>query len=173
MLDRMVALRKEGYTSVQIGAVVGASERTVKRYLGGVTPELERRLGIERGKLLNVYAAWLENLVLGALKWGIGTLNTMLVALREAMRRMDDLTVGRLCQSKRARDRFFDEFVRASPIGKRIEEYNARTLDARSAITPELLASNENARDWPLLAMARRSTVDLGKMLLDCKIEVR
>ena len=41
LLDRMVELRRQGFSHQQIAEKVQPSERTVRRYLQGVTPKLE------------------------------------------------------------------------------------------------------------------------------------
>ena len=49
-LDRMVELRQQGFSMMEIAADVGRSERTVRRYVRDVTPELrvdDQNVGVD------------------------------------------------------------------------------------------------------------------------------
>ena len=53
LLDKMVALRRSGYSLREIAEKVGRSERTVRRYVKDVEPQVEIRMDIDTDQLMD------------------------------------------------------------------------------------------------------------------------
>lgn len=108
MVDRMIALRRQGVSHVDIAHQLGCSERTVRRHTHGVSPQL-----VHAGDQTGV----------NLLDWGVGQLGAAqrqrhmsLLELDLAVKRwraavsaLDPLTVERLERDSKLRGAFFDE----------------------------------------------------------------
>lgn len=56
LLDRMVELRKKGFSHREIAQKVGRSERTVRRYTKGISPRVELPMQPKRVDVLVAYS---------------------------------------------------------------------------------------------------------------------
>jgi len=108
MVDRMIALRRQGFSHLDIARQLRCSERTVRRHTHGVSPQL-MHAGDQTGVDL--------------LEWGVRqfgaaqhqrhlTLQELDLAIkrwRAAVSALDPLTVERLERDAKLRGVFFDE----------------------------------------------------------------
>lgn len=108
MVDRMIALRRQGFSHLDIAHQLGCSERTVRRHTHGVSPQL-----VHAGDQTGV----------NLLDWGVGqlgkvrrqqhlTLQELDLAIkrwRASVSTLDPLTVERLERDSELRGAFFDE----------------------------------------------------------------
>ena len=112
LANRMVALRKQRFSHKEIADKVERSERTVRRYTKGVSPQVELPAQPKRVDVLvacsKVILAYRERL-------GLDTeeVDVVLKELRKALDRKDPLTLEWLATDRRARlDFLVDEFLR-------------------------------------------------------------
>lgn len=112
LLDRMVALRRQGFSLHEIAEKVHRAERTVRRYLKGVTPKLELPTAPKRVDLLARYC----QLILQfrpKLRLSTDEVDLVLKKLRKALEQKDPLTLEWLATDPRARGDFLlKEFLR-------------------------------------------------------------
>ena len=108
MVDRMIALRRQGFSHLDIAHQIGCSDRSVRRHTHGVSPQL-----VHAGDPTGV----------NLLDWGGGqlgdvqrqrhlTLQELDLAIkrwRAAVSALDPLTVERLERDSKLRGAFFDE----------------------------------------------------------------
>jgi len=133
LLDHMVELREQGFTSRGIAAEVGVSERTVKRYVSGVSPSLHRKPGLDSQEMLARLFNWVISLC-RLMRLGFKDENKLALALREEVEGLDDLIVDQLREDERARRKFFIEFVLGSWLGKRAEFERECSPDLRHVL---------------------------------------
>ena len=112
LLDRMVALRRQGFSHQQIAEKVKRSERTVRRYLRGVAPKLELPAAPKRVDVLQ-RCTQLILLWLPKLKLDTQEVDIVLKKLRKTLEQKDPLTLEWLATDPRARRDFLvKEFLR-------------------------------------------------------------
>jgi hypothetical protein len=101
----MVALREQGFSHREIGQKVDRSERTVRRYIKGVSPKLELPSQPKRVDVLvacsNVILALRQRLELDTAE-----VDLVLKALRKALDQKDPLTLAWLGTDRHARGDF-------------------------------------------------------------------
>ena len=112
LANQMVALREQGFSHREIAQKVGRSERTVRRYTKGVSPQVELPAQPKRVDVLvacsKVILAYRERLELDTEE-----VDVVLKELRRALDRKDPLTLEWLSTDRRARlDFLVDEFLR-------------------------------------------------------------
>ena len=112
LLDRMVELRKQGFSHREIAQKVSRSVRTVGRYLRGVSPQLQLPTTPKRVDVL----AWCSARILAWVqpRWKMTPkeVDVMLKRLRKVIAGKDPLTVQWLAANEEPRLRFFlDEFL--------------------------------------------------------------
>ncbi len=114
LLDRMVALRRQGFSHEQIAEKVQRSERTVRRYLRGVAPKLELPAVPKQVDVLarcsQLILHWLPKLQLDTQE-----VDLVLKKLRKTLAQKDPLTLEWLATDPRARGDFLvKEFLRSA-----------------------------------------------------------
>lgn len=108
MVDRMIALRRQGFSHLDIAHQLGCSERTVRRHTHGVSPQLAHagdQAGInlldsgvaQLGAVQRQRHLTLEELDLAIRRW------------RAAVSALDPLTAERLERRPELRGELFDE----------------------------------------------------------------
>jgi transcriptional regulator with XRE-family HTH domain len=112
LVNRMVALRQQGFSHREIADKVERSERTVRRYTKGVSPQVDLPT---QPKHVDVLAACAE-LILDLrkhLELDTEEVDAILKELRKALDRKDPLTLEWFATDERARaDFLFYEFLR-------------------------------------------------------------
>jgi len=105
LLNRIVALRQQGFSHGEIAEKVGCSERTVRRYSHGVTPQLELPRQHERVDVLTVRV---QSILRARTRLGLDTRETdhLIKALRKALEPMDSLAIDWLATDAQARRDF-------------------------------------------------------------------
>ena len=110
MVDQMVELRQKGFTSKDIAGQVGVSERTVKRYVSGVTPSLQRNLTLDHEEMLACLFRWVA--LLSRRLWlPFKDINKLAAELRQEVDELDDLVINLLRENERERKIFFIQFI--------------------------------------------------------------
>ena len=122
MLDKMVALRRNGYSMREIAHEVGRSERTVRRYVKDVEPHVELREDLDTVQLMD----WFYDAVLAERRtivaqatehWnesfdlGVEAVDSTMRLLRERVEAMEKTSVMRLKADESLRRQFFTEFM--------------------------------------------------------------
>ena len=112
LLDRMVELRKQGFSHREIAQKVNRSVRTVGRYLRGVSPQLQLPTTPKRVDVL----AWCSARILAWVRprWNLTPkeVDVMLKRLRKTIIEKDPLTVQWLAANEEPRrDFLFYEFL--------------------------------------------------------------
>jgi len=107
----MVALRRKGFSHGEIAEKVQRSERTVRRYTQGISPQLELPPNREAVDVLSVLA---RSIIHYRAKLGLDTRETdqVMKALRQELIPMDPLTREWLATDREARRDFLTEFLR-------------------------------------------------------------
>ena len=112
LVDRMVELRKQGFSHWEIAQEVKRSVRTVGRYLRGVSPQLYLPTTLKRVDVLAWCGAWISGWV--RLRWKLTPheVDVMLKRLRKTIAEKDPLTVQWLAANEEPRREFlFYEFL--------------------------------------------------------------
>lgn len=111
LVNRMVTLRRQGFPHREIAEKVGCSERTVRRYTRGVTPQLELP---RQHEPVDVLAVCVQSLLRQRTQLGLDTRETdqMIKALRRKLQPMDPLAIDWLATDPQARRDFLHEFLR-------------------------------------------------------------
>src|SRR6266550_103506 len=102
MIDRMIALRGQGFSHVAIGKRLGCSERTVRRHTQGVSPRLVHASDPKRIDLL----AWCAVNIFAAkdrLKLNVQETDVAMKKAREGVSKLDPLTKQRLERDREMR----------------------------------------------------------------------
>ena len=120
-IEQMASLRRDGFTMRAIGKEVGVSERSVRRYVTDVEPEIRLpSLNLEeladlfydhilaQRRLLTRVASeqWEESFDLG-----FEAVDAAMQSLREQLSGMDKVTIKRLGADEELRAEFFGEFM--------------------------------------------------------------
>src|SRR5438093_2257500 len=112
LLDRMVELRKQGFSHREIAQKVNRSVRTVGRYLRGVSPQLQLPTTPKRVDVLGWCSARILAWVLPHWKLTPKEVDVMLKRLRKVIAAKDPLTVQWLAANEEPRREFlFYEFL--------------------------------------------------------------
>ena len=114
ILDRMVELRQQGFSMNEIAADVGRSERTVRRYVRGVTPEL--RVDDQTGTGVDVFEWCANELLKNKERLGLSlrTIDLLVKRLRPVLGAKDEWTLSRMAESEALRREFlWKEFWRS------------------------------------------------------------
>ena len=112
LLDRMVELRKQGFSHREIAQKVNRSVRTVGRYLHGVTPQLQLPTTPKRVDVLTWCSARVLAWVRPRWKLTPKEADVMLKRLRKTIDEKDPLTVQWLAANEEPRREFlFYEFL--------------------------------------------------------------
>ena len=122
LIEQMASMRREGFTMRAIAEEVRVSERTVRRYVSGVVPEirLPSELNLEeladlfyddilaqrRLLLKMVFEEWEESFELD-----FEAVDAAMQSLREQLSGMDKITIKRLGAGEELRAEFFAEFI--------------------------------------------------------------
>jgi transcriptional regulator with XRE-family HTH domain len=112
LVNRMVALREQGFSLREIAQKVGRSERTARRYTKGVSPRVELPTQPKRVNVLTACGQlilyWRKHLDLDTEE-----VDAVLKELRKALDRKDPLTLEWFATDERARGDFLlHEFLR-------------------------------------------------------------
>lgn len=111
LINQMAALRRKGFSHGEIAEKVERSERTVRRYTKGVTPQLEIPTQPEPVDVLSACArlilAWR-----GQLHLDTRETDRVIKALRKQLEGIDPLTMKWLGTDRQARRDFLVEFLR-------------------------------------------------------------
>jgi Homeodomain-like domain-containing protein len=125
LLDKMVALRRSGYSMREIAGKVGRSERTVRRYVKDVEPQVELRDVFDTAQLMD----WFYDEVLARRRWtttqagehwdesfdlGVEDVDSTMKLLRQRVESMEEISLRRLKSDESLRRQFFEEFI--SPV---------------------------------------------------------
>ena len=105
LLDRMVELRRQGFSLEQIAAKVQRSERTVRRYVQGVTPQLQLPTAPKR---VDVVLALAKVIVYYRTKWGLSgkEVDYFHKKLRKELGKKDPMTLEWMSTDPAARQEF-------------------------------------------------------------------
>lgn len=124
-LDKMSSLRRDGFTMREIAERVSRSERTVRRYVKNVQPQIQIRmpsdltsdeftdwfydkvLASRRGLVAAASEHWDETFELG-----LEAVDSAMKSLRELLAGMEKVSIRRLEADESLRDEFFDEFLK-------------------------------------------------------------
>lgn len=122
LLDQMVSLRRAGFTMKDIAEKVGVSERTVRRYVRGVEPDIrmpseltsneltdcfyDQVLASRRSLVATASAYWEEPFELG---WE--AVDSAMKSLRERLSGMEKVSIRKLGADESLRAEFFDGFM--------------------------------------------------------------
>lgn len=109
MLDKMLDLRRQGFTDLDIAAACGVSRRTVQTYVAGTRPRLVRSFSMERHELMSALAALV--VALGnehRMDWSLK--DKMVRAMELVVNRLSDLSVQQLRESREEREKFWSDF---------------------------------------------------------------
>ncbi len=122
LLDQMVSLRRDAFTMEAIAEKVGVSERTVRRYVRGVEPDIRMPSALTSDELTDRFydqvlahrrrivatasAYWNEPFELG---WE--AVDLAMKSLRERLAGMEKVSIRKLGADESLRDEFFDEFI--------------------------------------------------------------
>ncbi|HKV72691.1 MAG TPA: helix-turn-helix domain-containing protein [Gemmatimonadales bacterium] len=110
----MVELRQQGFSMNEIAADVGRSERTVRRYVRGVTPEL--RVDDQTGTGVDVFEWCANELLKNKERLGLSlrTIDLLVKRLRPVLGAKDEWTLSRMAESEALRREFlWKEFWRS------------------------------------------------------------
>jgi len=107
LLDRMVELRKQGFSHQDIAQKVKRSMRTVGRYLRGVSPQLRLPTTPKRVDVLTWCSARILGWVVPRWKLNPKEVDIMLKRLRKVIAEKDPLTVQWLAANEKPRLEFF------------------------------------------------------------------
>ncbi len=125
LLDKMVALRRCGYSMREIAEEVDRSERTVRRYVKDVEPQVELRDVFDTAQLMD----WFYDEVLARRRWattqagehwdesfdlGVEAVDSTMKLLRQRVESMEEISLRRLKSDEALRRQFFEEFI--SPV---------------------------------------------------------
>lgn len=138
LLDRMVALRHQGFSHQHNAEKVQRSERTVRRYLRGVVPKLELPAAPKRVDVLarctQLILQWLPKLKLDTQE-----VDVVLKKLRKTLEQKDPLTLEWLATNPRARGDFLvKEFLRSAMSDIRVRRDVQRIKDELGGFDDEV-----------------------------------
>ena len=128
LINQMVALRRQGFSHREIADKVERSERTVRRYTRGVSPQLE--LPPQR-EPVDVLAVGVQSIIRCRAQLGFDTreADQVIKALRRALGPLDPVTSEWLATDPQARRDFLLEFLR--DVRPRISDMRAiRRIEA-------------------------------------------
>lgn len=114
ILDRMIDLRQQGFSMNEIAADVGRSERTVRRYVQGITPEL--RVDDHAATGVDVFEWCANELLKNKERLGLSlrTIDLLVKRLRPVLGGKDEWTLSRMAESEALRREFlWKEFWRS------------------------------------------------------------
>ncbi len=125
VLDKMVSLRRQGYSMQEIAKKVHRSERTVRRYVKRIQPHVELRTDLDSAELMDRFfdellskRRWIT--AAASKHWkeqfdcGVEVVDSAMRLLRERLGAMDEITVKRLRADEPLRRQFLNEFM--SPV---------------------------------------------------------
>ena len=122
VLDEMHRLRRSGYTNREIAEKVLRSERTVRRYVGDVEPDVKLRPDVSVAELMD----WFHEKILDLRRaligialsdWdevfdlGVEAIDETTRALRGRVQALDEITIKKIAADESYRDEFFMEFM--------------------------------------------------------------
>ena len=112
LVNRMVTLRQQGFSHGEIALKVDRSERTVRRYTKGVSPQLQLPTTPKRVDVLVACTKVILELR-GRLELNTAEVDVVLKALRKTLDQKDPLTLEWLATDSHARGDFLvDEVLR-------------------------------------------------------------
>ena len=112
LVNRMVTLRQQGFSHREIAQKVARSERTVRRYTNGVSPQLQLPTTPKRVDVLVACTKVILELR-GRLELDTAEVDVVLKALRQTLDQKDPLTLEWLGTDSHARGDFLvDEVLR-------------------------------------------------------------
>lgn len=122
-LDKMSSLRRDGFTMREIAERVSRSERTVRRYVKNVQPQIrmpadltsddftdwfyDQVLASRRSLVAAASEHWDETFELG-----LEAVDSAMKSLRELLAGMEEVSIRRLEADESLRGEFFDEFLK-------------------------------------------------------------
>ncbi len=111
LVNQMVALRRQGFSHGEIAEKVQRSERTVRRYTHGVSPQLKRPTQREP---VDVLAVLVRSIIHYRAQLGLDTRETdhVIKALRRTLGLLDPMTREWLATDPQGRRDFLHEFLR-------------------------------------------------------------
>ncbi len=122
LLDQMVSLRRDGFTMKAIAEKVGVSERTVRRYVRGVEPDIRMPSELDSNELTDgfydqVLASRRRIVAIASEDWaepvelGMEAVDSAMKSLRELLAGMEIVSIRKLGADESLRDEFFREFM--------------------------------------------------------------
>lgn len=105
MIDRMIKMRREGFSYVEIAKALGCSERTVRRHTKGVSPQLVHAEDPTRVDLLQ-WGARQVRAIQQHWRLNVAELNLVMKRLRQVISELDDMTIEQLELDRDLRGRF-------------------------------------------------------------------
>ena len=122
LIERMVALRRDGFTMKAIAEQVGVSERTVRRYVRGVEPEIRMSSALSSDELTDsfydqvlAYRRWIVSNA--SEHWAepfelrLDAVDSAMKSLRELFKGMEKVSIRKLGAHESLRAEFFAEFI--------------------------------------------------------------
>jgi AraC-like DNA-binding protein len=95
MIDRMIKMRREGFSYVEIAKALGCSPRTVRRHTKGVSPQLVHAEDPTRVDLLQ-WGARQARAIQQHWRLSVGELDLVMKQLRSVISELDDMTIEQL-----------------------------------------------------------------------------
>ena len=122
LLDQMVALRRDGFTMKVIAEKVRVSERTVRRYVRGVEPDIRMPSELDSDELTEsfydqILACRRRIVATAAELWdeqfelGFEAVDSTMKSLRKLLAGMEKVSIRKLAADESLRAEFFLEFM--------------------------------------------------------------
>ena len=122
LLDQMVSLRRDGFTMKAIAEKVGVSERTVRRYVRGVEPDIRMPSELDSDELTDrfydqVLEARRRIVATASELWdepvevGFEAVDSAMKSLRERLAGMEKVSIRKLGADESLRAEFFHDFM--------------------------------------------------------------
>ena len=107
LIERMVAMRRDGFTMKAIAEACGVSERTVRRYVRGVEPKIKMPSELNSDE----FTDWCYDQVLAPFEVGLDRVDASMKSLRELLAGMEPVSIRRLEADESLRAEFCQEFL--------------------------------------------------------------
>ena len=122
LLDQMVSLRRDGFTMKAIAEKVGVSERTVRRYVRGVEPDIRMPSELDSNELTDgfydqVLASRRRIVAIASEDWGepvelgMEAVDSAMKSLRKLLAGMENVSIRKLGADESLRAEFFRDFM--------------------------------------------------------------
>ena len=122
LLDQMVSLRRDGFTMKAIAEKVGVSDRTVRRYVRGVEPDIRIPSELDSDELTDwfydqVLASRRRVVAIASEYWdepfelGLEAVDSAMKSLRKLLSGMEKVSIRKLGADEALRAEFFHDFM--------------------------------------------------------------